>query len=52
MDSWINVLDYDHELAHWFTPEQIANMYKRNPFWSAIEEQVYGGTLAAADALG
>jgi hypothetical protein len=38
----VNALDYDHEIAHWFTPEQIRRLYRNNPIWAALEERVYG----------
>jgi hypothetical protein len=44
----VNVLEYDHEIAHWFTPEQVRLLYARNPAWAALEERVYGG-LALLD---
>jgi hypothetical protein len=36
---------YDRELSHWFTPEQIAAMYRNNPTWAAIEERLYGNVV-------
>jgi len=38
----INALDYDHEIAHWFTPEQVRRLYRNNPLWASVEERVYG----------
>jgi hypothetical protein len=38
----VNAFEYDHEIAHWFTPEQVRMLYARNPVWAAIEERVYG----------
>jgi hypothetical protein len=38
----VNALDYDHEIDHWFTPEQIRRLYRNNPIWAALEERVYG----------
>jgi hypothetical protein len=38
----VNVLDYDHELEHWFTAEQVRLMYATNPVWAALEERLYG----------
>ena len=29
-----------------FTPEQIEEMYRRNPGWAAVEERLYGGLLS------
>jgi hypothetical protein len=38
----VNTLEYDHEIAHWFTPEQVRQLYARNPVWAKVEERVYG----------
>jgi hypothetical protein len=38
----VNVLDYDHEPAHWFTPAQVRLMYSNNPVWASLEERLYG----------
>jgi hypothetical protein len=38
----VNALDYDHEIAHWFTPEQVRRLYRNNPLWASVEERVYG----------
>jgi hypothetical protein len=42
--SWepVNALDYDHEIGHWFTPEQVRRLYRNNPLWASVEERVYG----------
>jgi hypothetical protein len=40
-----DVAAYDHELATWFTAEQLEQMYARNPRWAALEEQLYGNLL-------
>jgi hypothetical protein len=37
----INALRYDHEIAHWFSEEQIARLYENNPLWAAAEQQAY-----------
>jgi len=39
----VNTHDYDHELASWFTPEQVERMYERNPVWAGLEQELYGG---------
>jgi hypothetical protein len=44
----VNAFEYDHEIAHWFTPEQVRLLYARNPVWAEVEEHVYGG-LALLD---
>jgi hypothetical protein len=44
----VNALEYDHEIAHWFTPAQVRLMYANNPVWAALEERVYGN-LALLD---
>jgi hypothetical protein len=41
----INAQKYDHDLADWFTEEQIAQMYRNNPVWAAFEKHAYGNTL-------
>jgi len=38
----VNALDYDHDITHWFTPEQVQRLYRNNPLWASIEERVYG----------
>jgi hypothetical protein len=38
----VNALEYDHEIAHWFTPEQVRRLYRNNPLWASVEERVYG----------
>jgi hypothetical protein len=38
----VNVLDYDHDIRHWFTPEQVRLLYRNNPLWASVEERVYG----------
>jgi hypothetical protein len=38
----VNAHDYDHDLASWFTPDQIDRMYERNPAWAAVEQELYG----------
>jgi hypothetical protein len=38
----VNMLDYDHELEHWFTPAQVRLMYANNPVWASLEERLYG----------
>jgi hypothetical protein len=37
----INALHYDHEVAHWFSDEQISRLYETNPIWAAAEQQAY-----------
>jgi hypothetical protein len=41
----VNTMAYDHELAHWFTPDQIKRMYEVNPLCASIELEVYGDLL-------
>jgi hypothetical protein len=38
----VNSLDYDHQVSRWFTPAQIEQLYRSNPVWASVEEQVYG----------
>ena len=37
----INALHYDHEVTHWFSPEQIARLYENNPLWASAEQAAY-----------
>ena len=41
----VNAHQYDHELESWFTADQIARMYERNPAWAALEDELYGGRV-------
>jgi hypothetical protein len=38
----VNAAEYDHELANWFSPDQIRRMYLNNPQWATIEQELYG----------
>jgi hypothetical protein len=38
----VNALEYDHDVSHWFTPEQVRRLYRNNPHWASLEERVYG----------
>jgi hypothetical protein len=38
----VNALEYDHDVTHWFTPEQIRRLYRNNPLWASVEERLYG----------
>ena len=38
----VNALEYDHDVSHWFTPEQIRRLYRNNPLWASVEERLYG----------
>jgi hypothetical protein len=38
----VNTADYDHEIAHWFSPEQLRRMYLNNPSWATVEQELYG----------
>ena len=42
-------LQYDHDLDHWFSRDQIRTMYENNPAWSALERQLYGSLDLCAD---
>jgi hypothetical protein len=33
---------YDHNIHAFFTPDQIVELYAKNPIWSAVEMKVYG----------
>jgi hypothetical protein len=41
----VNMAEYDHRIANWFTPAQIERLYLNNPTWATIEEELYGGPL-------
>jgi hypothetical protein len=38
----VNALEYDHDISHWFTSEQVRRLYHNNPLWASVEERVYG----------
>ena len=38
----VNSAEYDHELARWFTPDQVRRMYLNNPSWATVEQELYG----------
>jgi hypothetical protein len=38
----VNALEYDHDVSHWFTPEQVRRLYRNNPHWASLEERIYG----------
>jgi hypothetical protein len=37
----VNALRYDHNLAHWFTDDQIGRLYENNPMWALAEREAY-----------
>jgi len=41
----VNALEYDHEVANWFTAQQVSELYENNPLWAQIEREVYGGLM-------
>lgn len=41
----INAKTYDHEVNHWFTPDQVSRMYQNNPLWASIEAAVYADKM-------
>jgi hypothetical protein len=41
----VNEQRYDHDLARWFTPEQVRRIYARNPDWAGIELELYGSLV-------
>jgi hypothetical protein len=41
----VNSAEYDHEVAHWFSPEQVRRMYLNNPNWATVEQELYGGLV-------
>lgn len=38
----VNALEYDREVRHWFTADQLERLYAANPLWRATELEVYG----------
>jgi hypothetical protein len=44
----VNSLDYDHDVASWFAPDELELLYRANPRWASIEERVYGEAVALA----
>jgi hypothetical protein len=47
----VNAHGYDHDLGSWFSRDQIARIYERNPIWAALERELYGGLLALPDPV-
>jgi hypothetical protein len=45
----VNAHEYDHEIRAWFTPEQIASVYERNPVWAHLEQTIYGDLYTPDD---
>ena len=45
----VNTAEYDHELASWFTPEQMRRMYLNNPSWATLEQELYGDLYELED---
>jgi hypothetical protein len=39
----INQAEYDHQVASWFSSDEIARMYLNNPSWATVEQELYGG---------
>jgi len=44
----LRALEYDHDVARWFTPAQVERLYERNTRWAALEERVYGEAVVLA----
>jgi hypothetical protein len=42
----VNAHEYEHDLAEWFTADQIARMYERNSLWASLEERLYGNLVS------
>jgi hypothetical protein len=36
---------YDRRVEHWFTRQQLATLYERNPAWTRVERELYGGVI-------
>jgi hypothetical protein len=45
----VNAAQYDHELAKWFSPDQVRRMYLNNPCWATIEQELYGELYLAEE---
>jgi hypothetical protein len=44
----VNQGSYDRTVSSFFSDEQIAALYRRNPCWATIERRVYGDLVSAA----
>lgn len=47
----VNSAEYDHQLARWFTPEQVRRMYVNNPHWATLEQELYGNLYELEDEV-
>jgi hypothetical protein len=47
----VNSAEYDHQLARWFTPEQVRRMYLNNPSWATLEQELYGDLYELEDEV-
>ena len=41
----MNAIEYDHDVANWFTAEQVRLLYRNNPLWAEVERGVYGDVV-------
>jgi hypothetical protein len=41
----VNFAEYDRDVTHWFTPEQLKRLYESNPLWTETERRVYGNLM-------
>jgi hypothetical protein len=46
----VNMAEYDHEVANWFSPAQITRMYLNNPSWATVEQELYGALPDVVEA--
>ncbi len=37
----VNTMEYDHDVLNWFTEQELARLYERNPRWAEIERREY-----------
>lgn len=47
----LDVAVYDREPRNWFSEEQLARMYDRNPRWAALERELYGELIVNPEEL-
>jgi hypothetical protein len=48
----LDVGDYERDPSAWFSHEQLATMYERNPRWAALETALYGDLAVARLPVG
>lgn len=45
LSKQINSNDYSRDLAKWYSPREMARLYRKNPLWAKLERKVYGNLL-------